>query len=53
MLEEITVADPGGAGGPGPPTHVKTSQKKDGCCHGPQVSRVIGAPPQTNFWIRY
>ena len=28
-----------------PPTPVKTSQKKDGCCTALQVSRVIGAPP--------
>ena len=37
----LPVADPGTAGGPGPPTPVKTSQKKDGHRTGPQVSRVI------------
>ena len=38
--------------GPVPPAPVKTSQKKDGCHVGPQVSRVI-APPRKNLWIRY
>ena len=42
----MTVADPGGDQSPGPPpTPVKTSQKKDGCHMGPQVSLVIGPPP--------
>ena len=39
-----TVADPRGAGDPGPPAPVKTSQKKDGHHTGPQVSQVIGRP---------
>ena len=34
----------GGPGGPGPPTPVKTSQKKDGCCVGPQVLQAIALP---------
>ena len=38
----VAVADPRGGGGPGPPTPVKTSQKKDGQHVGPQVSRDIG-----------
>ena len=50
-----SVADPGGGGpgGSGPPAPVKTSQKKDGRHCRPHVSLVIGAPPRTNFWIRY
>ena len=35
---ELTVADPRGGEGPGPPPPVKTSQKKDGHHAGPQVS---------------
>ena len=50
----IFILSSSGSGGqrPGPPTPVKTSQKKDGCCTGQQVSRVIGSP-RTNFWIPY
>ena len=39
-----TVADPRGAGGPGPAIPVKTSHKKDGHRAGSQVSGVIGPP---------
>ena len=47
---EITVADPGGAPeARAPPAPVKTSQKKDGRHHGPQVLQVIGPPPSDKF----
>ena len=40
--------DPGRPRGPGPPAPVKTSQKEDGHCVGPQVLQVIG-PPSDKF----
>ena len=50
--KDISLADLGGGqGGHGPPSPVKTSQKKDGRHARPQVSQVMWLPPPLDKFL--